>query len=123
LSAFIPSSQLDAKEKKQVERWVEGYRDLLDSWGMFTARSNFDVHRWERLRKMGQEMGDERIICPAYVPPNLAQNPIFLKRKLTSRCNNQVSKVEEGHINRNAVLRSTTTWPNERVSSAAQPVN
>jgi hypothetical protein len=35
---------------------------------MFTARSNFDVHRWERLRKMGQEMGDERIICPAYVP-------------------------------------------------------
>jgi len=68
LSAFIPSSQLDAKEKKQVERWVEGYRDLLDSWGMFTARSNFDVHRWERLRKMGQEMGDERIICPAYVP-------------------------------------------------------
>jgi hypothetical protein len=34
---------------------------------MFTARSHFDVHRWERLRKMGQEMGDERIICPAYV--------------------------------------------------------
>lgn len=65
LSAFIPSSQLDAKEKKQVERWVEGYRDLLDSWGMFTARSNFDVHRWERLRKLGEEMGDERIICPA----------------------------------------------------------
>jgi hypothetical protein len=38
---------------------------------MFTARSNFDVHRWERLRKMGQEMGDERIICPAYVPSPL----------------------------------------------------
>jgi hypothetical protein len=37
--------------------------------------------------------------------------------KLISRCNNQVGKVEEGHINRNAVLRSTTTWPNERVSS------
>jgi hypothetical protein len=33
-------------------------------------------------------------------------------------CNNQVGKVEEGHIDRNVVLRSTTTWPNERVSLA-----
>jgi hypothetical protein len=100
------------KEKRQVERWVEGYRDLLDSWGMFTARSNFDVHRWERLRKMGQEMVDERIICPAYAPFHSPS----ISRELMNRCNNQVGKVEEGHINRNAVLRSTTTWPNERVS-------
>jgi hypothetical protein len=32
------------------------------------------------------------------------------------RCNNQVGKVEEVQINRNAILRSSTTWPNERVS-------
>jgi hypothetical protein len=70
---------------------------------------------------MGQEMGDERIVCPAYVPSPLCH--LFFKSKLTSRCNNQVGKVEEGHINRNAVLRSTTTWPNERVSSPVHPVN
>jgi hypothetical protein len=39
-----------------------------------------------------------------------------------SRCNNQVGKVEEGHINRNAILRSSTTWPNERVSHVVHEV-
>lgn len=65
LSCFIPPSQLSIREKKQVERWVEGYRDMLDSWGMFTARSSFDVLRLERLKSLGADVVEKKSICPA----------------------------------------------------------
>jgi hypothetical protein len=39
-------------EKRQVERWIEGYRDILDSWKMFGVRSGFDVARMERYRSL-----------------------------------------------------------------------
>jgi len=53
----------------------------------------------------------------------LSHHSKCFRRKLKNRCNNQVGKVEEGHINRNAVLRSTTTWPNERVSMPVHTVS
>jgi hypothetical protein len=65
LSCFIPPSQLSPKDKKEVERWVEGYRDMLDSWGMFTARSSFDVLRLERQKGLGADVREKKSICPA----------------------------------------------------------
>ncbi|KIR69689.1 cytoplasmic protein [Cryptococcus deuterogattii CA1014] len=38
LAAFFPPGKLDQAEKKMVERWREGYRDMLDSWGMWGER-------------------------------------------------------------------------------------
>ncbi|ESK97742.1 wd repeat protein [Moniliophthora roreri MCA 2997] len=33
------------EDKRRVERWVETYRDLLDSWQMFRERVEFDIER------------------------------------------------------------------------------
>lgn len=38
---------------------------MLDSWGMFTARSSFDVLRLERLKSLGAEVEEKKSICPA----------------------------------------------------------
>lgn len=65
LSTFIPPSQLNKGERRQVEKWVEGYRNLLDSWGMWSERSDFDVLRFERLRRLGEDVPSDKRICPA----------------------------------------------------------
>jgi hypothetical protein len=41
-----------------VKRWREGYRDLLDSWGMWSERVPFDVQWMETGRALGEERGN-----------------------------------------------------------------
>ena len=40
-----------------VRRWTESYRDLLDSWGMWGERVEFDIGRMD----LGRNFGEERI--------------------------------------------------------------
>jgi hypothetical protein len=41
-------------EKELVKRWREGYRDLLDSWGMWGERVSFDL-AWVAI---GSQLGE-----------------------------------------------------------------
>ncbi|KAG7098505.1 hypothetical protein E1B28_000449 [Marasmius oreades] len=45
------------EDKKRVERWVEIYRDLLDSWQMFHERVEFDINRGEIGRRVMANKG------------------------------------------------------------------
>lgn len=39
---------------KRIDHWIDGYRDLLNSWGMFKVRAKFDVARTKLSKtKMG----------------------------------------------------------------------
>jgi len=48
-----------------VKRWREGYRDLLDSWKMWSERVAYDVVWMEIGRGLGEERGEEGETCPA----------------------------------------------------------
>jgi hypothetical protein len=60
LAALIPPKHLTPAQRTTIERWPEGYRDLLDSWRMFAVRVDFDVRRQEKARELGggMVMGD-----------------------------------------------------------------
>lgn len=47
IARATPSKHRDAR----VERWIEAYRDLLDSWQMFPERCNFDIARGQVLSR------------------------------------------------------------------------
>lgn len=55
LSAYFPQSRLTYRECQMVKKWVEGYRDLLDGWGMWGERVEFDVGRMEIGRGLGED--------------------------------------------------------------------
>ena len=62
LSSYFPLSRLAAAERVIVARWQEGYRDLLDSWGMWAERVAFDKRR---LELSGESEVEEGKTCPA----------------------------------------------------------
>lgn len=41
-----------------VNRWREGYREMLDSWGMWGERVEFDVGWLEIGRGLGEERAE-----------------------------------------------------------------
>lgn len=57
LSAYFPISRLTHGERESVKRWTESYRDLLDGWGMWGERVEFDTGRME----VGRGLGENRI--------------------------------------------------------------
>lgn len=77
LAAFFPPGKLNQAEKMMVERWREGYRDMLDSWGMWGERCEFDV-KWGNLQRSlgGEDAGEEGYgktgTCPVYVEFSLS---------------------------------------------------
>ena len=105
LSAFFAPSRLTTSETRTVERWQEAYRDMLDTWRLYSKRSAYDVSRIVELRRLGEvpassvSGNDAAKVCPV--------------------CNNLLTKVGEEHVNRKAALRSTVAWPNERTSTCA----
>lgn len=67
---FIPG-RLSALERAQLDRWQEGYRDLLDSWKRFHDRCLFDMNRGKTRRMLGNEgLADKvapmqvLVVCP-----------------------------------------------------------
>jgi len=38
----------------RVERWVDAYRDLLDSWGLFHYRCQFDIELGQMMQHLIQ---------------------------------------------------------------------
>lgn len=105
LAAFFPPGKLDQAEKKMVERWREGYRDMLDSWGMWGERCEFDV-KWGNLQRSlgGDDAGEEgngngKIrTCPV--------------------CNNPLSIDIEHRLHQKHAMRGTPSvgWPSERTT-------
>lgn len=65
LSIYFPLSRLSLSEREMVKRWREGYRDLLDSWKMWSERVAYDVVWMEIGRGLGEERGEEGETCPA----------------------------------------------------------
>jgi hypothetical protein len=57
LAALVPAKQLSSGLQAKIERWLESYRDMLDSWRMFPARVDFDVRRQELARGFGGREG------------------------------------------------------------------
>lgn len=68
LSAHFPASRLNASERETVRRWNESYRDLLDGWGMWGQRVEYDIGRMELGRGLGERRTAEgeagRGVCP-----------------------------------------------------------
>ena len=68
VSSYVPLSQLSGPERAMVKRWREGYRELLDGWGMWSERVEYDVRYMEVGRALGEVRGNEDgDVCPAYV--------------------------------------------------------
>lgn len=40
-----------------IERWAEMYRDMLDSWNLFSARVAYDVSRGSWAERLGAKRG------------------------------------------------------------------
>ncbi|KAF9268842.1 hypothetical protein L218DRAFT_1073280 [Marasmius fiardii PR-910] len=64
------------EDKKRVERWVEMYRDLLDSWQMFHERVEFDIERGEIGQRVLKENGSDGKVELPMIP-----------RQIIIRCN------------------------------------
>lgn len=67
LAALIPSKYLSQTQQSSVERWTKGYRDILDTWRLFTSRVDFDVKRQEVAREFGGRAGMSDVVkgnCP-----------------------------------------------------------
>ncbi|WVR03585.1 hypothetical protein IAU60_000577 [Kwoniella sp. DSM 27419] len=101
LSALFPTAKLGKEEKETIERWKEGYRDMLDSWGMWGERCALDVKWGELQRGLGghpnHENGGEK--CPV--------------------CNNGLTKESESRLHRKLAMRGNVNsgWPNERATT------
>lgn len=57
---MIDPSTFNGRESSMVRRWHEAYRDLLDSWKMFSRRVEFDVGRQEAAAAFSDEEGGQR---------------------------------------------------------------
>ena len=69
LSSHFPANRLSPNEKEAVKRWNQSYRDLLDGWGMWGERVEYDIGRMEVGRGLGEKRGTEeedagRGTCP-----------------------------------------------------------
>lgn len=103
LAAFFPPGKLNQAEKMMVERWREGYRDMLDSWGMWGERCEFDV-KWGNLQRSlgGEDAGEEGYgktgTCPV--------------------CNNPLPIDTEHRLHQKHAMRGTPSvgWPSERTT-------
>ncbi|KAG8931547.1 hypothetical protein FRC02_002535 [Tulasnella sp. 418] len=49
LSSYVSPARF---KDERVERWVEAYQDLLDQWGLFYFRCQFDIERGRMLQQM-----------------------------------------------------------------------
>ena len=58
LSTFFPATRLSSSERSMLKRWREGYRDLLDRWGMWEERVKYDVVWLEMGRALGEQRGE-----------------------------------------------------------------
>lgn len=137
LAAFFPPGKLSQAEKMMVERWREGYRDMLDSWGMWGERCEFDV-KWGNLQRSlgGDDAGEEGDgkmgTCPVCVeffflffffslyPP---EKKAYLSRMLIPitlfySCNNPLSVDTEHRLHQKHAMRGTPSvgWPSERTT-------
>ena len=52
-AALIASYRPELYEDRRVRAWIEDYRHLLNSWGMFHIRCRFDVERNKRKMEAG----------------------------------------------------------------------
>lgn len=50
-------NKLNKTEKNLIKRWKECYRDMLDSWGMWGERCEFDVRSGEIQRSLASNEG------------------------------------------------------------------
>jgi hypothetical protein len=67
LAAYFPLTRLSGHERDTVKRWTESYRDLLDGWGMWGERVEFDTGRMEVGRSLGERREEETVSkgsCP-----------------------------------------------------------
>ncbi|WWD08951.1 hypothetical protein V865_007066 [Kwoniella europaea PYCC6329] len=107
LSCLFPLNKLTKDERQIVKRWRECYRDMLDSWGMWGERCEFDVRSGELQRALsGGSGGDEGLgvgsigeRCPV--------------------CNNLLSKETESRLHRKHAIRGNVNvgWPSERTTT------
>ncbi|WRT63824.1 uncharacterized protein IL334_000749 [Kwoniella shivajii] len=105
LSALFPSHKLNKSEKHTIERWREGYRDMLDSWGMWGERCELDIRWGDLQRSLSREEGGKGLIgsvgerCPV--------------------CNNLLSKETESRLHRKHAIRGNVNvgWPSERTTT------
>ncbi|WVF65929.1 hypothetical protein IAT40_000667 [Kwoniella sp. CBS 6097] len=106
LSALFPTAKLDKNERETIERWKEGYRDMLDSWGMWGERCAFDVKWGEIQRGFGA-----------------GSSPFSEKDKIGGEkcpvCNNTLTKESESRLHRKHAVRGNVNvgWPSERTTT------
>ena len=124
LSAHFPLARLTSAERETVKRWQESYRDLLDAWGMWGERVEYDVGRMDVARVLGQGriVDDDEAgkgTCPVYVLRFHCHGLAYMA--LTYRCNNVLSTVHEEHLKIKSGLSRERTLPSERVRVGAFP--
>jgi WD repeat-containing protein mio len=94
-AAILASYVSPARFKdEKVQIWVEAYRDLLDSWGLFHYRSQFDIERGQMTQHM---------ISNGEIPPFE-----WVEKQLLIRCNNCNKTIN--------ATNPQTTLPGERVT-------
>ncbi|ORY34245.1 hypothetical protein BCR39DRAFT_517213 [Naematelia encephala] len=98
LSSLIPSTRLGKAQREIVARWREGYRDLLDAWGLWGQRVEFDVLR----RQEGADAKETtEHVCPVCAAP--------------------LGKLEQDRVGRKVEIehRAATMWPSERTKACS----
>nr|XP_018266712.1 uncharacterized protein I303_00687 [Kwoniella dejecticola CBS 10117]OBR88870.1 hypothetical protein I303_00687 [Kwoniella dejecticola CBS 10117] len=57
ISCLFPLGKLNKNEIGVINRWKETYRDMLDSWGMWGERCEFDIRSGELARSLNLNTG------------------------------------------------------------------
>nr|XP_031857269.1 uncharacterized protein CI109_007324 [Kwoniella shandongensis]KAA5524341.1 hypothetical protein CI109_007324 [Kwoniella shandongensis] len=107
LSAFFPQHRLSKSERDTVERWREDYRDMLDSWGMWGERCEYDV-KWGEVARHISGAG-AHTSGHGHADGKGGSCPV---------CNNPLSKDTEERLHRKNAVRGTINvgWPSERTT-------
>nr|XP_019014511.1 uncharacterized protein I206_00593 [Kwoniella pini CBS 10737]OCF53292.1 hypothetical protein I206_00593 [Kwoniella pini CBS 10737] len=106
ISCLFPLGKLNKNEIEIIKRWKETYRDMLDSWGMWGERCEFDIRSGDLSRSLSglnaQDSGAIKGVgerCPV--------------------CNNLLSKESESRLHRKHAIRGNVNvgWPSERTTT------
>ncbi|KAL6452836.1 SEA4 SEH-associated protein 4 [Candida maltosa Xu316] len=75
----------------RITHWTDCYRNLLNSWGLFSARARFDVSR----TKLSKTFGGQTTI-------KARPKQVYLQ---CNRCNKNISKIKSNNVNNQALLK------------------
>ncbi|WWC85838.1 uncharacterized protein L201_000705 [Kwoniella dendrophila CBS 6074] len=120
ISSLFHFNKLNKNELKKIKIWKETYRNMLDSWGMFSERCEFDIKSNELQRILiqiqNQNNGEGGFNLKDKDDLELYASSVGERCPV---CNNLLSKETESRLHRKHAIKGHVNvgWPSERTTT------